>query len=115
MSVNFEIQRISWGIIDTLRENEFFEDHPFVGQDELEVMLIQRMTEKYESTGEMLLTDKEFLKAANDVPEAAIAETLGNLIDKEAINMSIGEDGEIYYSANPEFDRSKLNEDDEQV
>ena len=114
MSVKYEIENIASAIVDTLQENEFFDEHPFVGQFELHTKLIELMTDKYDTTGEMLLTDKEFLKAANEVSEAAIAETLGNLIDKDAVNMSIGEDGEIYYSANPDFDKSKLNEDEEQ-
>ena len=72
MSVKYEIENIASAIVDTLQENQFFEEHPFVGQSELYTKLIELMTEKYDTTGEMLLTDKEFLKAANEVSEAAI-------------------------------------------
>ena len=108
MTSNYEIEMIAGAIINTLNENEFFEEHPFVGQSELYTKLIERMTEKENTTGEMLLTDKEFLQAANEVSEAAISETLENLSEKGAISMSIGEGGEIYYSANPDFDMDKL-------
>ena len=110
MTSNYEIEKIATAIVDTLRENEFFNENPFVGQSELHTKLIEKMTQKYGMTGEMLLTDKEFLQAANEVSEAAISETLENLSEKGAISMSIGEGGEIYYSANPDFDMDKLIE-----
>ena len=108
MTSNYEIEMIAGAIVDTLKENDFFNEHPFVGQSELHTKLIEKMTEKYGMTGEILLTDKEFLQAANEVSEAAISETLENLSEKGAISMSIGEGGEIYYSANPDFDMDKL-------
>jgi hypothetical protein len=36
------------------------------------------------------------------------------LLDKGALQMSIGEGGEIYYSANPDFDMDKIFEDEEE-
>ena len=89
MTSNYEIEKIATAIVDTLRENEFFNENPFVGQSELYTKLIERMTEKENRTGEMLLTDKEFLQAANEVSEAAISRTLEDLSDKGAINLSI--------------------------
>ena len=111
MTSNYEIEMIAGAIINTLNENEFFEEHPFVGQSELYTKLIERMTEKENTTGEMLLTDKEFLQAANEVSEAAISQTLEDLSDRGAINLSINENGDILYSANPEFDINKLDEE----
>ena len=111
MTSNYEINDIATAIISTLHDNEFFDAHPFVGQQELYVKLIERMTEKYDSTGEMLLTDKEFLQAANEVSEAAISQTLEDLSDRGAINLSINENGDILYSANPDFDINKLDEE----
>ena len=111
MSVKYEIEKIANGIVDTLQENEFFNEHPFVGQAELHTKLIELMTDKYDTTGEMLLTDKEFLQAANEVSEAAISQTLEDLSDRGAINLSINENGDILYSANPEFDINKLDEE----
>jgi len=111
---NEYILRIADGIVDTLKDEGFFEEHPFVGQNDLHKKLIQKMAQKYDNTGEILLTDKEFLKAANEVSEAAISETLGNLLDKDAIQMSIDKDGEIRYSANPDFDINSICEDEEE-
>ena len=110
MNYNDEIKELATGIVSTLEEHGFFEENPFVSHNALYKKLSKRMNEKYESTGEMLLTDMEFLQAANEVSEAAISETLENLSEKGAISMSIGEGGEIYYSANPDFDMDKLIE-----
>ena len=61
-----------------------------------------------EIDGEMLLTDSEFIESCNEVMHDSLTDTLGDLLDKEAIEMSVGEDGEIYYSANPDFDIDNL-------
>lgn len=111
MTSNYEIKEIAGAIIDTLKVNEFFDAHPFVGQAELYTKLIQRMTEKYGMTGEMLLTDTEFLQAANEVSEASISQTLADLSDRGAIDVSVNPNGDIVYSANPDFDINKLDED----
>ena len=43
--------------------------------------------------------------------EAAISQTLEDLSDRGAINISVGEGGDILYSANPDFDINKLDEE----
>ena len=113
MTFNKKIVRIADGIIDTLKKNEFFEEHPFVGETELSQRLKEKMQVKWKSEGELLLTDKEFLETCNEIFHESLTETIGSLIDKDALKMSVGEDGEIYYSANPDFDLDKLFEDEE--
>lgn len=112
MNFNTDIIVIANGIIDSLKSNDFFEEHPFVGEEELFLKLVEQMIEKRESSGEYILTDTEFLNAAKEVSEEAIGETIAGLIDKGALNMSIDEDGEIRYSANPDFNPDNLFEDE---
>lgn len=114
MTFNKKIVRIADGIIDTLKKNEFFEEHPFVGETELSQRLKEKMQVKYKANGELLLSDKEFLETCNEVMHEALHETIGSLLDRGAIQMSIGKGGDIYYSANPDFDLNKLCEDDEE-
>ena len=112
MNFNTDITIIAEGIIDTLKDNEFFEENPFVGETELLQKLKEKMQYKLETENEMLLTDKEFVETCNEVAGESINDTLGSLIDKGALNMGINEDGDIVYSANPDFDIDKLNEDE---
>jgi hypothetical protein len=114
MTFNKEILRIAYGIIDTLKNNEFFEEHPFVGEHELTKLLKEKMQTKWETEGEMLLTDKEFMETCNEVMHESVGNTIEGLLDKGALQMSIGEGGEIYYSANPDFDMDKIFEDEEE-
>lgn len=108
MAFKYEVVELANSIVDTLRENKFFEETPFVGETELLQKLKEKMQLKWETDGEMLLTDSEFIETCNEVMHVSLTDTLGDLLDKEAIQMSIGEDGEIYYSANPDFDIDNL-------
>jgi hypothetical protein len=112
MAFKYEVVELANGIIDTLRENKFFEETPFVGETELLQKLKENMQRKWETDGEMLLTDNEFIETCNEVMHESLTDTLGTLLDKEAIEMSIGADGEIYYSANSDFNIDKLLDDD---
>ena len=114
MTFNKDILRLADGIIDTLKNNEFFEEHPFVGERELTKLLKQKMQTKWETEGEMLLTDKEFIETCNEVMHQSLNDTISGLLDKGALQMSIGKGGDIYYSANPNFDMDKLLDDEEE-
>jgi hypothetical protein len=114
MTFNKDVKRSADGIIGTLKENEFFEEHPFVGEVELSQRLKEKMQTKYKTEGEMLLTDKEFVDTCNEIMHESLNETIGGLLDKGALQMSIGNGGDIYYSANPDFDLDKLFEDEEE-
>ena len=113
MDILNEIIEVSDSIIGTLKETGFFEEHVFVDEIPLKLKLQENMQRKWEQEGQMLLTDKEFIEICNEVSGEAIGETLGGLVDKGALDMSIDENGEINYSANPNFNIDKLIEDDE--
>jgi len=112
MDFKYEVVELANSIVDTLRDNKFFEDTPFVGEPELLQKLKENMQRKWETEHQMLLTDNEFIETCNEVMHESLTDTLGTLLDKEAIEMSIGADGEIYYSANPNFNIDKLLDDD---
>ena len=113
MDILTEIIEVSDSIIGTLKETGFFDEHVFIDEIPLKRRLQENMQRKWEQEGQMLLTDKEFIEICNEVSGEAIGETLGNLVEKEALEMSIDENGEINYSANPNFNIDKLIEDDE--
>jgi hypothetical protein len=113
MHILTEIIEVSNSIIDTLDDTGFFNEHVFVEKIPLKLKLQETMQRKWEQENQMLLTDKEFLKVCDEVMHEALGETLGGLVDKEALEMSIDENGEINYSVNPNFNIDKLIEDDE--
>ena len=111
MEILTDIIEVSNSIIGTLEENDFFKENIFVGKRELKRKIQERMQRKWEQENEMLLTDKEFIEICNEVSGEAIGETLGTLVDKGALDMGVDENGEIYYSANPDFEIKNLNND----
>jgi hypothetical protein len=113
MDILTEIIEVSDSLIGTLKETGFFEEHIFIEEIPLKLKLQETMQRKWEQEGQMLLTDKEFIKVCDEVMHVALGETLGGLVDKEALEMSIDENGEINYSVNPNFNIDKLIEDDE--
>jgi hypothetical protein len=113
MDILTEIIEVSDSLIGTLKETGFFEEHVFIEEIPLKLKLQETMQRKWEQEGQMLLTDKEFIKVCDEVMHVALGETLGGLVDKEALEMSIDENGEINYSVNPNFNIDKLIEDDE--
>jgi len=113
MDILTEIIEVSDSLIGTLKETGFFEEHVFIEEIPLKLKLQETMQRKWEQEGQMLLTDKEFIKVCDEVMHVALGETLGGLVDKEALEMSIDVNGEINYSVNPNFNIDKLIEDDE--
>ena len=111
MQILSEIIETSDKMIDVLVESGFFEENPMIDSHNLKVNIQSRMQRKWEQENEMILTDAEFIDACNDELQRGISETLSDLVEKGAVNMSIGKGGDIYYSANPDFDINKLNED----
>ena len=103
MDILSEIIEVSEQIVSTLEETEFFEEHQFIDRLPLKRALQIAMQRKWEQEDDMLLTDNEFLDVCNSVSNSGIAETIENLVDKGALNMSVNKDGEILYSANKNF------------
>jgi len=108
MDILSEIIEVSDEIISVLSESEFFEENPFVDELPLKQALQIAMQRKWEQEDEMILTDIELIKVIKQVHEQCIADSIESLVDKGALNMSIGGDGEIYYSSNPNFDINEL-------
>ncbi len=103
MDILSEIIEVSNQIIDTLEENNFFAENPFMEQISLRRALQIRMQRKWEQENEIILSDDEFLEVCNEVNADGIGETIEDLVDKGALNMSINADGEILYSTNKDY------------
>jgi hypothetical protein len=113
MDILSEIIEVSNQLIDTLDENDFFIENPFIEQIPLRRALQIRMQQKWEQEEEIFLSDDEFLEVCQSVSNNEIANTIEALVDKGALNMSVNEDGEILYSANKDyqFDDEELDEE----
>ena len=112
MDILSEIIEVSNQIIDTLEENDFFIENPFIEQIPLKRALQIRMQQKWEQEDDMFLTDEEFLDVCQSVSNNEIANTIESLVDKGALNMSVNEDGEILYSANKDYEWEKDDDDE---
>lgn len=113
MDILSEIIEVSNQIIETLDENDFFIENPFIEQIPLKRALQIRMQQKWEQEEEIFLSDDEFLEVCQSVSNNEIANTIEALVDKGALNMSVNQDGEILYSANKDyqFDDEELDEE----
>ena len=111
MDILSEVIEVSNEIIETLEENDFFLENPFVEQIPLLRALQIRMQQKWEQEGEIFLDDEEFFEVCQNVSNNEIGKTIEDLVDKGALDMSINEEGEILYSANKDFKFDK-NEDE---
>lgn len=107
MDILSEIIEVSNQIIDTLEENDFFVENPFIDRIPLKRALQIAMQRKWEQEEEIFLTDEEFLDVCQSVSNNEIANTIESLVDKGALNMSVNEDGEILYSANKDYNWEK--------
>ncbi len=112
MDILSEIIEVSNQIMDSLEENDFFLENPFLEQIPLKRALQIRMQQKWEQEEEIHLTDEEFLDVCQSVSNNEIANTIESLVDKGALNMSVNEDGEILYSANKDYEWEKDDDDE---
>jgi hypothetical protein len=112
MDILSEIIEVSNQIIETLDENDFFIENPFIEQIPLKRALQIRMQQKWEQEEEIFLSDDEFLEVCQKVSNNEIANTIEALVDKGALNMSVNEDGEILYSANKDYQFDKDDDDE---
>jgi hypothetical protein len=112
MDILSEIIEVSNQIIETLDENDFFIENPFIEQIPLRRALQIRMQQKWEQEEEIFLSDDEFLEVCQSVSNNEIANTIEALVDKGALNMSVNEGGEILYSANKDY---QFDDDEETI
>ena len=108
MDILSEIIEVSENMIDTLTETEFFEENPFINPIDFKRELQTSMQRKWEQENEMYLSDEEFLQICKNVHSQGISSTIEELVDRGAIEMSIGKNGEILYSANKDFNIDEL-------
>lgn len=108
MEILSEIIEISDKMIDTLDGSGFFLGNPFIQRIPLKRKLQIAMQRKWEQESDMLLTDTEFIKVCKETVEESVASTIESLVDKGALEMSIGSSGEIQYSAKKDFDLNDL-------
>lgn len=112
MDILSEIIEVSNNMIDTLDESGFFENNPFIERLPLKRKLQETMQRKWEQEQDIYLTDIECESVMKETMNECVSLTIEDLVDKGALDMSIGEDGEILYSANKDYDFDKLNEDE---
>ena len=103
MDILNEIIEVSNQIIDTLDENEFFDENVFIERLKLKRNFQIAMQRKWEQENEMYLSDDEFLKVCNETMEVCVNNTIMDLVDKGALDMSVNANGEILYSNNKNF------------
>lgn len=108
MDILNEIIEVSNQIIDTLDENEFFDENVFIERLKLKRNFQIAMQRKWEQENEMYLSDDEFLKVCNETMEACVNNTIMDLVDKGALDMSVNANGEILYSNNKNFNFNNL-------
>lgn len=108
MDILPEIIEVTNQLIDTLDENGFFENNPFIERLPLKRKLQNLMQRRWEEFGEYHLSWEQVEDVMQEVLNESVSNTLEDLVDKGAINMSISEDGDIVYSANKDFDFDKF-------
>ena len=112
MDILSEIIELSTEMVNSLEEDGFFVETPFIDRIPLKRALQIAMQKKWEQEDDMFLNDKEFLEVCKTVSNNGIGKTIEDLVDKGALNMSVNEDGEILYSANKDFQFDKDDNDD---
>ena len=108
MDILPEIIEVTNQLIDTLDENGFFENNPFIERLPLKRKLQNLMQRRWEEFGEYHLSWEQVEDVMQEVLNESVSNTLEDLVDKGAINMSISENGDIVYSANKDFDFDKF-------
>ena len=108
MDILPEIVEVTNEMIDTLDENGFFENNPFIERLPLKRKLQNLMQRRWEEFGEYHLSWDEVEDVMQDVVNDTVSKTLEDLVDKGAINMGVSDDGDIVYSANKDFNFDEL-------
>lgn len=112
MDILSEIIEVSHNMVDTLDEDGFFENNPFIERLPLKRKLQEAMQRKWEQEEEIHLTDTECENVIKEVMEECVSTTIEDLVNKGALDMSVNADGEILYSANKDFNFDILDEDE---
>lgn len=108
MDILSEIIEVSNQMIDTLDENEFFDENVFIERLALKRNIQTAMQRKWEQENEIYLSDEEFVKVCNQTMENCVNDTIMELVEKGALDMSVNPDGEILYSNNKNYNWDTL-------
>ena len=98
MDILTEIIEVSDEIIDTLKEEKFFEETPFIKPLALKRELQTRMQYNWEQTNSMQLEDWQFLEIVNDLIADGVSNSLSDLIESGHVQSGVNPNGELVYS-----------------
>ena len=98
MDILTEIIEVSDEIIDTLREENFFEETPFIDELELKRAIQNQMQYNWEQNDSMYLNDEQFLEIVNGLITNGVSNGLSDLIESGHVQAAVNSDGEIVYS-----------------
>lgn len=98
MNILTEIIEVSDEIIDTLKEEKFFEETPFINELALKRELQKQMQYNWEQTDSMYLNDEQFLKIVNNLITEGVGDGLSDLIESGHVELAVNTDGELVYS-----------------
>jgi hypothetical protein len=98
MDILTEIIEVSDEIIDTLKEEKFFEETPFIKPLALKRELQKQMQYNWEQTNSMQLEDWQFLEIVNDLIADSVNNSLLDLIESGHVQSAVNPDGELCYS-----------------
>lgn len=98
MNILTEIIEVSDEIIDNLKEENFFEETPFIDELGLKRELQKYMQYNWEQTNSMHLNDEQFLQIVNDLIADGVRRGLSDLIETGHVKSAVNPDGEIVYS-----------------
>ena len=108
MDILPEIIEVTNEMIDSLDESKFFENNPFIERLPLKRKLQNLMQRRWEEFYDYRLSWEEVENVMKEVVNDTVSNTIEDLVDKGALDMSIGADGEIRYSANKDFNIDEL-------
>jgi hypothetical protein len=98
MDILTEIIEVSDEIIDTLREENFFVETPFINELALKRELQKHMQYNWEQTNSMQLSDEQFMQIVNDLIAEGVSNGLSDLIESGHVQAGVNPNGEIVYS-----------------
>ncbi len=98
MNILTEIIEVSDAIIDTLKEENFFVETPFINEVSLKREIQKQMQYNWEQTENMYLNDEQFLEIVNGLITEGVSNGLSDLIESGHVQSAVNPDGEIVYS-----------------
>ena len=99
MNILTEIIEVSHEIVDTLKEENFFDESQFIDEESLTIGLQTAMQYKWEQQNQMFLTEDEFLEVCREITGNFINKALNQLVESGHVQTFVNPDGELCYSA----------------